>query len=859
MDGMSGSLRARCRLALVTAVLTLSMGPAPTEIVVAYFDLPGWSRLGVLRLEVPPLQEGIVDDLIDGNPDSTVLIAGNPVTVALEFQSTQVVSNVVLEPGFPEGCDVTLTVVGGDGRRYAAGETATSGDQPASFQLPDVEANRLELRVDRDGGAGSVRIRGLRIQGVMSIDRISLDNVPATLPEGGSFPIVVTGHDSLGGRPELTSLAQLQVNPARALSVDGNRVVTRASGPIMITPRLEELVGDRRPVLVQPLQPAPPAPRVHAGHRQVQLELEGQPPFEILRRQPGDKGALSIGRADGQRFIDDSVEPGSAHQYSVRRIDAFGNALTPAGAETRARVLSRPAEGQVAAGRLPLLVVLYVDSFDGGQVEVAAIEESLEAARRFIFAHSQGRLFLDTTTIHRTGPTPATIGPSMALIERDLRRQGIADDAYGAVFVVADDLDGNWGNFQLLGLTAGAFGRSAGVPTPEGALGPDPAAAWSFVHEFQHLLEQRMAASVGVLDLPTGHFAQDHQAGLLGGAGLALDVGEGWDGQAALLEFTSFWDETTTPFRRPYERLDSDGDGLADADPALPWDELRAGSDPKLADTDGDGLDDLAELGAGLYAGSDPKNPDTDGDGLMDGVDPWPLSDFRGTIQRGPELALLASGPDRDAPQLHLSAAWDTDHLVFEVSTAEACDLFLDLDGSGSLGRWRSDVNTGSAELPTSDVWAGPSRIAVRPHHEPIGVFVGDRPLAEAIVETIQEDGLVTVRIRLPKEMGPGAPDVQVPGDAPLVSGLRLEPGQVLGVALTVRPSGPDDASPLEAFPEDGSWVSLFETHRLYDAVLIEPEPSDSPAVPTTAPPAEASGDLPGPPASESDEADQPR
>ena len=36
----------------------------------------------------------------------------------------------------------------------------------------------------------------------------------------------------------------------------------------------------------------------------------------------------------------------------------------------------------------------------------------------------------------------------------------------------------------------------------------------------------------------------------------------------------------------------------------------------------------------------------------------------------------------------------------------------FDLDGSGLLGRWRSDVNTGSAEQPGSDVWAGPARIA---------------------------------------------------------------------------------------------------------------------------------------------------
>ncbi|MEJ5866968.1 VWA domain-containing protein [Pseudokineococcus sp. 5B2Z-1] len=55
---------------------------------------------------------------------------------------------------------------------------------------------------------------------------------------------------------------------------------------------------------------------------------------------------------------------------------------------------------------------------------------------------------------------------------------------------------------------------------------------------------------------------------------------------------------------------DSDGDGLDDGA------EVRDhGTDPALADTDGDGLDDGAEL----RAGTDPLRADTDGDGVPDG------------------------------------------------------------------------------------------------------------------------------------------------------------------------------------------------------------------------------------------------
>ncbi len=55
--------------------------------------------------------------------------------------------------------------------------------------------------------------------------------------------------------------------------------------------------------------------------------------------------------------------------------------------------------------------------------------------------------------------------------------------------------------------------------------------------------------------------------------------------------------------------VDSDGDGVDDAD------EVIGGTDPRDADSDDDGLNDGDEAGAG----TDPNNPDTDGDGLSDG------------------------------------------------------------------------------------------------------------------------------------------------------------------------------------------------------------------------------------------------
>ena len=61
---------------------------------------------------------------------------------------------------------------------------------------------------------------------------------------------------------------------------------------------------------------------------------------------------------------------------------------------------------------------------------------------------------------------------------------------------------------------------------------------------------------------------------------------------------------------------DFDGDGLLDKD------EQSRGTNPVLADTDGDTLSDSAELaGAGLRPATDPKKPDTDNDGLSDSAE----------------------------------------------------------------------------------------------------------------------------------------------------------------------------------------------------------------------------------------------
>ena len=62
--------------------------------------------------------------------------------------------------------------------------------------------------------------------------------------------------------------------------------------------------------------------------------------------------------------------------------------------------------------------------------------------------------------------------------------------------------------------------------------------------------------------------------------------------------------------------IDSDGDGLKDADERRIY-----GTDPKRADTDGDGMDDGWEVAHGLNPLVNDANLDTDGDGFSNLVE----------------------------------------------------------------------------------------------------------------------------------------------------------------------------------------------------------------------------------------------
>ncbi len=140
--------------------------------------------------------------------------------------------------------------------------------------------------------------------------------------------------------------------------------------------------------------------------------------------------------------------------------------------------------------------------------------------------------------------------------------------------------------------------------------------------------------------------------------------------------------------------VDRDGDGLTNV---FEGDDL--GTDPRVADTDGDGLDDGFEH----MLGFDPLDPDTDGDGLSDGQE-WALGtrvasldSDDDTLLDGDEVLVLGTDP--------LSPDTDMDGLDDEVELQLGTDpTRVDTDGDGVDDGVEEE--TGTDPLDPADVAA---------------------------------------------------------------------------------------------------------------------------------------------------------
>ena len=133
---------------------------------------------------------------------------------------------------------------------------------------------------------------------------------------------------------------------------------------------------------------------------------------------------------------------------------------------------------------------------------------------------------------------------------------------------------------------------------------------------------------------------------------------------------------------------DTDGDGLSDGfetGTGIVNGMTDSGTDPLLADTDGDAVGDLKEL----QIGTDPFNPDTDGDGSADGV----------------EIASQTDPLDGIRPSDHQAKLIDIEYKsqgVISMTWRTTASVDYQLQKSRDLMKWENVETTGIAN---SDVF----------------------------------------------------------------------------------------------------------------------------------------------------------
>lgn len=180
--------------------------------------------------------------------------------------------------------------------------------------------------------------------------------------------------------------------------------------------------------------------------------------------------------------------------------------------------------------------------------------------------------------------------------------------------------------------------------------------------------------------------------------------------------------------RVPGVALDSDDDGVGDADEVQGWltrDGRRYRTDPNDSDSDDDGLTDGEEAGASSttkdgeheYAGnSDPGRPDTDGDGLSDAIETGDIA----AADSATTVVYIVSDPrvaDTDGDEVGdgdeffldmdpLETDTDSDGLVDGEELDFGSDPALanpDDDSYGDLEEYQNGTNPSSYDLSTSE------------------------------------------------------------------------------------------------------------------------------------------------------------
>ncbi len=834
-----------CLLAGTAGVFAGTAGVCPLppeETVTCAVDLPAWVRSQFATVRTPPIESGSLDNLFDRNLSTmAVLNSDGAALVEFFFREPIAVHQVGLAPCRSAPCrwEVWFAPAPDAEGRYKfhpllEKRTARGGERDRVRLDQPMSLRALRLVIDGMTAEKQLLLSEVEIEAAIAITGLDVQWPAAPLIAGGAYRLGVTGLDPHGGRTPIDAGLQWTLFPKKNILSIARDNVARAIAPGKVEVRVAFGAIKHGPVklTVKEPEPAPGSIEVvsFATTAAVRTDFavpEGQT-LLVFRREDGKpQTEPPHHRTPVGAFNDFGLQPGSIWHYSAAIANVEGIAVTQHTAEQRVQFVDPANIALCAAANLEVLVAIY-GTKTTPEAE-GALRHGFEMARTFYFRNSLGRLNVDLCPVRLKADITEERGPLFYMAEYDLGRRGLLDQGIDMIHVAGPALDLNCGGACFGNGAAASFGSSAAAPAPFVDAPAVLNACWSFVHEFQHSVQGVIDAARDEPSMLGGHFADNFPLP----DGAIFDAGDAYDGQAAILRRYTKYDDLPAPWNGRIEAIDSDGDGLPDDDSRWPIDETRFGTDPAVADSDGDGLDDLAEFCAGIYSGADPLDPDTDGDGLSDGCDPFPLSTFRGLIEHGapPGDALpgtvlsrdlfFRSGPD--APDdLRVLASWDERALYIGFDAAGPIAVTIHLDGSGPLGAFATDVAVASADSDQrgSDVYT--AECALRVVYGESVLYKGRAAVAGSRVDSWQSGERWRTRVEIPAALGPGTARCHVPLDARLAAGLVLEPGRVLGLNFTARSlAATGESAPHDSEGEfSGDWAAVYELHRFYDARL---------------------------------------
>jgi len=356
--------------------------------------------------------------------------------------------------------------------------------------------------------------------------------------------------------------------------------------------------------------------------------------------------------------------------------------------------------GQTQRVDLDTLVVIYTNTAMGSitDADVARLQQEISKTAVFNWRQSHLKLRLnitymaitnykDITEFTETPPGVYWLYPNDGdndgeSVENDLKTRGVQRDQY-------DSINYFWAHNGPHGPRYGGLGGLISWSLGLTGITENPIAWWfynvdsntAFPHEIQHTIDFMFEYS-GYPD----YFHADQPWNLTGA------FGEDWDFWVSGMRRWPIenWFALRAPWGSIVNMPDADGDGVPDGALGEFPTEASLGSSPALHDSDGDRLQDLDEVMAGIFRNSSPTTPDSDTDGRSDGDDQYPL--YPTEMQIVKRIRALDGNPsgwdtldaqltDQNASlSVSVAANWDDNFLYLMVTEDRYAGIRIQID-----------------------------------------------------------------------------------------------------------------------------------------------------------------------------------